>query len=154
MPNTPASIGYGMTVTFANEYVTKQQGVLVRNLLSTMGEILAVSSETQIDAATAISGSGPAYVFHFIECLARAAETIGLTSQDALLLAKHTVSGAANMAAIRGDSPDRLRAEVTSPNGTTAAALNILMHEGALMQLVENAAKAAHNRAIELSLAK
>ncbi|MFK0387061.1 pyrroline-5-carboxylate reductase [Agrobacterium sp. NPDC090273] len=151
MPNTPASIGHGMTVTFANDGVDEDQAQLVQGLLSGMGKVLAVSSEEQVDAATAISGSGPAYIFYFIECLAKAGEAVGLDADQALLLARQTVHGAAAMASSRNDGPDVLRREVTSPNGTTAAALDILMGEGAFMPLIGEAAKAAHDRAIELS---
>lgn len=151
MPNTPASIGQGMTVTFANDTVDAEQAQLVQDLLSGMGKVLAVSSEQQVDAATAISGSGPAYIFYFIECLAKAGEAIGLDADQALLLARQTVHGAAAMAASRNDGPDILRREVTSPNGTTAAALEVLMGEGALMPLISEAVKAAYSRALELS---
>ena len=96
-----------------------------------------------MDAVTAVSGSGPAYVFHFIECLTVAAEKVGLTAETAKLLAMQTVYGAATLAAESGEDPAVLRKQVTSPNGTTAAALNVLMENDRLKNLVADAVEAA-----------
>jgi pyrroline-5-carboxylate reductase len=153
MPNTPASIGRGMTVTFANPRVGTAQAQRVEELLAATGEVIAVSSEHLVDVATAISGSGPAYLFHFLECLASAGQALGLDRETALTLARQTIRGAAEMAATREDDPEALRREVTSPNGTTAAALEVLMGQNALMALMRDAAAAAYNRAVELSRA-
>jgi pyrroline-5-carboxylate reductase len=103
-----------------------------------------------MDAVTAVSGSGPAYIFHFIECLTAAAEQVGLPADTAKLLAMQTVYGAAALAAESGAEPGELRKQVTSPNGTTAAALNVLMGEDRLKNLLAEAVEAARARSVEL----
>ena len=103
-----------------------------------------------MDAVTAVSGSGPAYIFHFIECLTAAAESAGLPQQTAKLLAMQTVYGAAALAAESREDPGELRRQVTSPNGTTAAALAVLMGEDRLKTLVTEAVEAARKRGVEL----
>lgn len=150
MPNTPASIGKGMMVTFANERVSDETLAFVADLLSANGEVASINDESLMDAVTAVSGSGPAYIFHFIECLTAAAESAGLPTETAKLLAMQTVYGAASLAAESGEEPGVLRQQVTSPNGTTAAALAVLMGEDRLKQLVTEAVEAAKLRSIEL----
>lgn len=150
MPNTPAAIGKGMMVYCQNDYVSADIESFVKALLSKSGLVAKVEREELIDAVTAVSGSGPAYVFHFIECLTEAGVAAGLTRETAGELAMQTVMGAGALAAESADSPATLRAQVTSPNGTTAAALNVLMDGGRMQALISEAVAAAHKRAIEL----
>ncbi|SFI32416.1 pyrroline-5-carboxylate reductase [Aerobium aerolatum] len=150
MPNTPAAIGKGMMVVYANAHVDTATNAHVRDLLAVSGAVATIEDEAQMDAVTAVSGSGPAYVFHFIECLTAAGEAAGLPSETAKLLAMQTVYGAASLAAQSSDEPGELRRQVTSPNGTTAAALNVLMGEDRLKKLVGDAVEAARLRSIEL----
>lgn len=150
MPNTPAAIGKGMMVTVSNGNVSAGAEAFVRDLLSASGAVARIESETLMDAVTAVSGSGPAYVFHFIECLTAAGEKAGLPAETAKLLAMQTVLGAASLAAESGEEPAALRRQVTSPNGTTAAALDVLMGGGRMKTLVEEAVEAARRRSAEL----
>tara|TARA_R110002110_G_scaffold18212_6_gene76736 strand:- start:375 stop:1202 length:828 start_codon:yes stop_codon:yes gene_type:complete len=150
MPNTPASIGRGISVACANKRVTAVQRKTAGALLAAVGAVAWVDSEAQIDAVTAISGSGPAYVFYLVECLAAAGETLGLTPELAMTLARETVSGAGEMLHRQGEPASVLRANVTSPGGTTAAALDVLMGEGGLSPLMRRTALAARDRAREL----
>ncbi len=150
MPNTPASIGQGMMVTVANTQVTDEAKAFVNQLLSASGKVAAIDDEGLMDAVTAISGSGPAYVFHFIECLTKAGEQAGLAPETAKLLAMQTVHGAGRLAAESRDEPAELRRQVTSPNGTTAAALAVFMEDGRLEKLVGEAVEAARARSVEL----
>jgi pyrroline-5-carboxylate reductase len=150
MPNTPAAIGKGMMVTVTNGKVAPAVMTFVDTLLAASGEVAAVESEDLMDAVTAVSGSGPAYVFHFIEALTAAAESAGLPRQTARLLAMQTVHGAAVLAFESQEDPGKLRQQVTSPNGTTAAALAVLMGEDRLKKLVGEAVEAARLRSIEL----
>ena len=150
MPNTPAAIGKGMIAVFANPNVRPETEGFVKDLLAANGEVATVDDEALIDAVTAVSGSGPAYVFHFIECLTAAAEKTGLPTETAKLLALQTVYGAAVLAKESGEEPGKLREQVTSPNGTTAAALAILMGENRLAKLLGEAVEAARLRSIEL----
>jgi len=150
MPNTPAAIGKGMMVVFSNANVTDKTKLFVGDLLSASGEVATIDDEGLMDAVTAVSGSGPAYIFHFIECLTAAAEKVGLPSDTAKLLAMQTVFGAASLAAESAEDPAVLRKQVTSPNGTTAAALGVLMGEDRLKNLVAEAVEAARDRSIEL----
>lgn len=150
MPNTPAQIGKGMLVTCANARVKPDEAAFVERLLATSGAVTSVNDERLMDAVTAVSGSGPAYVFHFIECLTAAGVKAGLPEETAHLLAKQTVMGAGALAAESKETPARLREQVTSPNGTTAAALAVLMGEDRLKRLVEDAVEAARLRSIEL----
>jgi pyrroline-5-carboxylate reductase len=150
MPNTPAAIGKGMIVTVLNENVKADEASFVETLLETSGRVARVEDEDLMDAVTAVSGSGPAYVFHFIECLTAAAKKVGLPDDTAGLLAMQTVYGAACLAAESGEDPGRLREQVTSPNGTTAAALSVLMGEERLQELVTKAVEAARKRSVEL----
>jgi pyrroline-5-carboxylate reductase len=150
MPNTPAAIGKGMMVTFANANVTAAQSAFIAELLATSGQVAAIDDESLMDAVTAVSGSGPAYVFHFIECLTAAGEAAGLPSDTAKLLAMQTVYGAGALAAASDEEPGKLREQVTSPGGTTAAALGVLMGEDRLKKLVTEAVEAARRRGVEL----
>jgi pyrroline-5-carboxylate reductase len=150
MPNTPAAIGKGMLAYFANDAVEPQTEEFIRQLLTKSGKVAKVDDEALIDAVTAISGSGPAYVFHFIECLTEAGASTGLPREIAAELAMQTVMGAGALAAESTETPTRLREQVTSPNGTTAAALEVLMEDGRMQKLVSKAVAAAYKRAIEL----
>ncbi|MBX3576533.1 MAG: pyrroline-5-carboxylate reductase [Rhizobiaceae bacterium] len=150
MPNTPAAIGKGMMVTYANPHVRTEVMAFIDSLLAASGRVASIADESLMDAVTAVSGSGPAYVFHFIEALTAAAEAAGLPPQTAKLLAMQTVYGAAALAAESGEEPGKLRQQVTSPNGTTAAALGVLMGEDRLKTLVGEAVEAARLRSVEL----
>lgn len=150
MPNTPAAIGKGMLVYYPNTAVASDIEEFVCKLFSMSGRVAKVGDEALIDAVTAVSGSGPAYVFHFIECLTEAGVSTGLPREIAAELAMQTVMGAGALAAESAETPTRLREQVTSPNGTTAAALHVLMGEGRMQNLVSEAVAAAHKRAIEL----
>jgi pyrroline-5-carboxylate reductase len=151
MPNTPAAIGQGMSVLFANVRVTAAQRQLATALLGAVGEVAWVDDEALMDPVTAVSGSGPAYVFLLIETLARAGEKAGLDADLAYLLAKQTVAGAAALA-VQSDQPASvLRENVTSPGGTTAAALEVLMRADGLQRLMDAAVLAATARSRELA---
>jgi pyrroline-5-carboxylate reductase len=150
MPNTPAAIGKGMMVLYSNALVSEDVKHTVADLLSASGRVATIDDEGLMDAVTAVSGSGPAYIFHFIEALTAAAKHAGLPEETAKLLAMQTVYGAASLAAESREEPGTLRQQVTSPNGTTAAALNVLMGEDRLTKLVTDAVEAARLRSIEL----
>jgi pyrroline-5-carboxylate reductase len=150
MPNTPAAIGRGMMVLASNGRVASETDAFIEALMATSGRVARIDSEELMDAVTAVSGSGPAYIFHFIECLSAAAEKAGLPAETAKLLAMQTVYGAACLAAESGEEPGRLREQVTSPNGTTAAALGVLMGENRLRNLLAEAVEAARKRSVEL----
>jgi pyrroline-5-carboxylate reductase len=150
MPNTPALVRRGITVACPNAAVTPLQRGRVDRLLKAIGKVEWVDDEALIDAVTAVSGSGPAYVFHLVEALAAAGQKAGLSPHLAGTLARETVSGAGELLAQSDFSPARLRENVTSPKGTTAAALEVLMGEGGLTPLIEKAVAAAHRRAKEL----
>lgn len=150
MPNTPAAIGEGMMVLYARDGVTAAAKNLVASLLATSGVVAWIEDEAQMDAVTAISGSGPAYVFHFIEALTAAGAALGLPAETAALLAKQTVRGAGRLAMEADVDPATLRQQVTSPGGTTAAALNVLMSDERTGKLVAEATRAARDRSIEL----
>ena len=152
MPNTPAAVGKGMTGLFASPEVSREQKALARALLAVLGQVVEVETEADIDKVTAVSGSGPAYVFLLTECLAQAARALGLPDQQADALARQTVIGAAALLENAEDDPAELRRAVTSPGGTTEAALKVLMRENAgLCALLEEAVKAAEQRARELA---
>ncbi|MBB4286895.1 pyrroline-5-carboxylate reductase [Roseospira goensis] len=129
IPNTPAAVHRGMTVACANPHVTPAGRTTCDALLGAVGDIAWVEDEALIDAVTAVSGSGPAYVFLLTECLARAGVQAGLPADLADRLARSTVTGAAALMDQAAEDPATLRANVTSPNGTTAAALDVLMTE-------------------------
>jgi pyrroline-5-carboxylate reductase len=151
MPNTPAQVGRGITAAVANRRVTPADKALVTALLEAVGEVVWVEDEALIDAVTAVSGSGPAYVFLLAECLAEAGMAAGLPSDIAAQLARATVAGAGELLA-RSDLPHhQLRQNVTSPGGTTAAALEVLMGDEGLQSLMTKAVAAATKRSQELS---
>jgi pyrroline-5-carboxylate reductase len=150
MPNTPAAIGMGMMVIHANSLVDAKVMGFVRELLSVSGKVAEIEDERLMDAVTAVSGSGPAYVFLFIECLTEAAVEAGLPHDTAGMLAIQTIRGAAELAAVGHETPARLREQVTSPNGTTAAALEVLMQDNRLKTLIRQAVEAARRRSVEL----
>ena len=129
MPNTPAAIGRGIAVCVANEVVTPAQHRLCEDLMSAVGEVAWLDDEAQMDAVTAVSGSGPAYVFLLAEALASAGATAGLDPNLARRLAVATVTGAGELMHRSRTDPRILRENVTSPGGTTAAALSVLMAE-------------------------
>ena len=152
MPNTPAAIGRGMTGLYASETVTDAQRALARALLAVLGDVVEVPAEADIDKVTAISGSGPAYVFLLAECLAEAGAALGLDERTAARLARQTIIGAAALLDEAEESPAELRRAVTSPGGTTEAALKVLMHdEDGLCRLMRRATAAAERRARELA---
>ena len=151
MPNLPASIGRGATGAYASPAVTARQKELAQTLLAGIGLVEWVDREVAIDAVTALSGSGPAYVFHLVECMAEAGVEAGLEPGLAQRLAQATVVGAAALLDASGAEPGRLREDVTSPAGTTAAALAVLMAEDGLGPLMTRAVAAAKRRAGELS---
>jgi pyrroline-5-carboxylate reductase len=151
MPNLPASVRRGATGAYAGPEVTDAQRAIAHTLLESVGLVEWLSSEALIDAVTAVSGSGPAYVFHMVECLARAGEGVGLPADLAERLARATVIGSGELLDRSDQPPEALRRNVTSPGGTTAAALEILMGEGGLEPLMRTAVAAAKRRAAELS---
>jgi pyrroline-5-carboxylate reductase len=152
MPNTPAAIRQGVTAVIGNAQTTDSDLELAENLLSAIGETVRLDEESQMDAVTGLSGSGPAYVFHLIETLAAAGEAQGLPHALAMRLAKSTVAGAGALAMASDEDPSQLRVNVTSPNGTTQAALEVLMHqEEGFPDLLHRAVKAATDRSKELS---
>ncbi|MFH1002803.1 MAG: pyrroline-5-carboxylate reductase [Chloroflexota bacterium] len=149
MPNTPAQIGEGMSVWTATAGVTALQKERAGAILGAMGKQLYVTDEDDIDKATAVSGSGPAYIFYFVEALTAAAEGLGLPPDTAAGLVRQTLAGSAHFLEKSGKEPAELRRMVTSPGGTTAAALARL-EEGQFAGLVREAVAAAYRRAKEL----
>ncbi|MBF0168962.1 MAG: pyrroline-5-carboxylate reductase [Alphaproteobacteria bacterium] len=152
MPNTPAAVGRGITVACANRMASSMQKARAEELLSAVGSVAWVEDESLLDAVTAVSGSGPAYVFWLAETLAKAGEKAGLEPDLAARLARATVYGAGELL-YRQDAPAAtLRQNVTSPGGTTAAALAVLMAEqGGLQSLMDEAVAAAAKRSRELA---
>ena len=153
MPNTPASIGHGITVLCANTHVSAEQRARCEILIGAVGQVEWIEDESLMDAVTAVSGSGPAYVFLLIEALAQAGISAGLAADLANRLALTTVAGAGALAEQTEDSPTVLRQNVTSPGGTTAAALEVLMADDGLQQLMARAVTAAKERGRELAIA-
>jgi pyrroline-5-carboxylate reductase len=152
MPNTPAAVGRGITGAFPNPFVLPMQRAMADTLLRAVGQVEWLDAENDIDAVTAVSGSGPAYVFLLTECMAAAGAVLGLEPDLAARLARATVEGAAElMHRSPGPQPATLRQNVTSPAGTTAAALDILMADDGLRPLMAKAIAAARRRAEELS---
>ena len=152
MPNTPAAIGRGITVCAANAHVTAAQRRLCEDLMTAVGEVAWVETEASMDAVTAVSGSGPAYVFLLAEALEKAAVAAGLDPVLAQRLARATVSGAGELLARSEQDASVLRRNVTSPGGTTAAALAVLMAEhGGLQELLTKAVLAGEGRSRELA---
>ena len=151
IPNTPAAVGRGITAMAANANVSPAQLALARSLLAAVGEVVTVENEAMIDAVTAVSGSGPAYVFYLTECLAAAGEKAGLPKDLAMQLARATVSGAGELMRQSGIEAATLRQNVTSPKGTTYAALQVLMAEDGMQPLFDAAIEAATKRSRELA---
>ena len=152
MPNTPAAMGEGMTALYASSGTQDAQKETAQALLSAVGQTVWLDNEKTIDAVTAVSGSGPAYVFHMVEALAAAAVNLGLPQDMAAQLAAQTVIGSAAMLRDDGADPRQLRVNVTSPGGTTEAALDVLMGDtGGMVDLMRRATQAAAARAGELA---
>ncbi|WP_273523633.1 pyrroline-5-carboxylate reductase [Rhodosalinus sediminis] len=151
MPNTPAAVGAGISAIIGNAAAREAHLALAEELLSAVGQVVRLAHEDQMDAVTGVSGSGPAYVFHMIEALAQAGEAEGLARDLAMALARATVAGAGALAAQSEESAETLRRNVTSPGGTTAAGLEVLMDEAqGLPPLMRRTVAAAAARAREL----
>ena len=152
MPNTPAAVGRGMTVCVANERTDTAHRELCQPLLEAVGDVIWVTDEDLMDAVTGVSGSGPAYAFLMTEALAVAGEKAGLPTQIARRLARATVAGAGELMYRSGEEPETLRENVTSPGGTTAAALTVLMDpETGWQPVIDRAVAAAAQRSRELA---
>jgi pyrroline-5-carboxylate reductase len=151
MPNTPAAIGRGITAMVANRHTTPQQAALAEALLAAVGAVVTVPDEGLMDAVTAVSGSGPAYVFLLVEAMAAAGIAAGLPADVAMRLARATVAGSGALLDQSPDDAATLRRNVTSPGGTTAAALDVLMAENGLEGLMTRAIDAATRRSKALS---
>ena len=151
MPNLPGSVGKGISALYATPKATPKDRAEAEALLAALGEVVWVKKETMIDTVTAVSGSGPAYVFLMVEALAAAAEREGLSHPLALKLARATITGAGALLESTDRPASELRRDVTSPGGTTEAALGILMEQDALSVLIARAVEAARRRAHELS---
>jgi len=151
MPNTPAAIGKGITVCIANSLVNDEQKAVCSTLLETVGNVEWIEDEGMMDAVTALSGSGPAYVFYMAEAMAAAGEALGLPKELSDKLAHQTVSGAGALLEESGESPSKLRENVTSPGGTTAAALDVLMSDQGIAKSIRRAMQEAKARSKELA---
>lgn len=153
MPNTPAAVGRGISAAVPNARVGEAQRQLARTLLSAVGEVAWVEDEAQIDAVTALSGSGPAYVFLLVEAMARGGVAAGLPADLAMQLARATVAGSGELLRQSHESAEQLRRNVTSPKGTTEAALDVLMQEGpgGIHDLLARAIAAGTARSRELA---
>lgn len=150
MPNMPAQVGAGMAVAFANDALKADDRALVDALMAATGATAWIGDEALMDAVTAVSGSGPAYVFYLAECLAAAGRAAGLDEALAEKLARQTVVGGGALLDAASEPAAVLRENVTSPGGTTAAALAVLMGDDGLKLLLEKAVAAARARSIEL----
>ena len=151
MPNTPAAVGRGITALAANGRVSPAQRAAAENLLAAVGETVWLDDEAMLDAVTAVSGGGPAYVFLLIETLAKAGVAAGLPEDVAMRLARVTVAGSGELAHRSDESAEQLRRNVTSPGGTTLEALKVLMAEGGIQPLFDRAIAAATARSRELA---
>ncbi len=152
MPNTPVAVGKGASAVFSGPGVTGEETSLAEAMLAAVGRTVRLDAESDMDAVTGVSGSGPAYVFHMIEALASAGEAQGLSPDLAMRLARQTIVGAAALADASDESAAVLRANVTSPKGTTAAGLALLMDESTgLPPLMARTVAAAADRSRELS---
>ena len=151
MPNTPAAVGRGVTVLFANTHVGLAHEQFCESLMSAVGVVAWIQDESLMDAVTGLSGSGPAYVFHMVEAMAQAGVEAGLPAELASQLARETVAGSAELLVQSDDPASVLRENVTSPGGTTAAALEILMSDDGLTQLMARAIARAAERSRELA---
>lgn len=152
MPNTPALVSGGATGLYANERVSNQQRDLAETVLRSVGMTIWVDEESELDAVTALSGSGPAYFFLVMEAMERAGVALGLPRETARLLTLETAFGAAKMALESTEGPEELRARVTSPGGTTERAIAVLQGSG-LTDLFSEAIGAARDRAVEIGRA-
>lgn len=150
MPNTPALVLTGATALHANDKVTAEQCDLAENILRAVGIALWVDDEAELDAVTAVSGSGPAYYFLLMEAMEKAALELGLSQETARLLVQQTALGAAKIALESSESPEQLRKRVTSPGGTTQQAIETF-EQGGFTELVSKALLAARDRSIEMS---
>lgn len=151
MPNTPAAVARGITAISGNAHATEAHMTLAETLLTAVGEVVRLDREDQMDAVTGLSGSGPAYVFHMIEAMAAAGEAQGLSPDLAMRLARATVCGAGELAHRSGETAAQLRINVTSPGGTTAAGLEVLMNpDTGLPPLMRRTVAAATKRGREL----
>lgn len=151
IPNTPSMVGRGITGAVANPAVSAEAKAEIDTLLSVCGPVEWLDDEAMIDAVTAVSGSGPAYVFYLVECMAEAGRKLGLSADLAMRLARATVTGAGELMHRSPDGAARLRQNVTSPNGTTAAALEVMMDGEAMQPIFDRALEAAANRSRELA---
>jgi pyrroline-5-carboxylate reductase len=151
MPNTPAAIGKGITVACGNAVLAHDQRTICDALLGAVGEVIWIDDEVHLDAVTAVSGSGPAYVFLLIECLTRSGTRAGLPPELANRLAHATVCGAGALAGSSGEPAEVLRKNVTSPGGTTACALDVLMGDDGIAPIFDRAVAAAAARSRELA---
>ncbi len=150
MPNTPALVLTGATALHANAKVSAEQRSLAENIMRSVGIALWVKDESDLDAVTAVSGSGPAYFFLLMEAMEKAAVELGLTEETARLLVQQTALGAAKIALESSESPEQLRKRVTSPGGTTQQAITTF-EQGGFTELVSKALHAARDRSIEMS---
>ena len=150
MPNTPAAVGRGITALVANRRVDPAQMALCQTICEAVGEAVWLGDEAAMDAVTAVSGSGPAYVFYLVEALAAAGQREGLPADMATRLARATVAGAGELLNRSPETADTLRRNVTSPGGTTAAALDVLMADDGMAPLLRRAVAAAAARSREL----
>lgn len=150
MPNTPALVLTGATALHANTKVNAEQRSLAENIMRSVGIALWVKEESELDAVTAVSGSGPAYYFLLMEAMEKAAIELGLTNETARLLVQQTALGAAKIALESSESPEQLRKRVTSPGGTTQQAISTF-EQGGFTELVSKALHAARDRSIEMS---
>lgn len=151
MPNTPAAVGRGITVHAPNANVSEAQSSTCSALLSAVGDVVAVEDEGLLDPVTAVSGSGPAYVFLLIEAMAAAGEKAGLPADLSMRLARATVSGSGELARLSEEDASQLRINVTSPGGTTAAALEVLMADDGVQPVFDRAIAAATKRSRDLA---
>lgn len=150
MPNTPAAIGKGITAMLTDKAIPDEMNIMAQEMMAVIGEVVLIDREEDMDSITALSGSGPAYVFLMREVMEQAGIKAGLSPALAAKLAGATLSGAVALIDEGSTSPEQLRVNVTSPNGTTQAALDVLMAEDGLATLMEKAILAARDRSIEL----
>jgi len=151
MPNTPGAVGEGISALFAPKNVSAKDRTLAQSLLAALGETVWLPREADIDAVTAVSGSGPAYVFLLVEALAAAARAQGLAPDVSMRLARQTVIGSGALLLSDPASAEELRRAVTSPKGATEAALKVLMAKDGMTRLIDRAVDAARKRAKELA---
>lgn len=151
MPNLPALESCGVTVLYADKNVSSEKREMSKELLLSVGTVHWIDEEDKMNAVTAISGSGPAYLFYFMECLINAAKELGIDDELSVDIIKETIYGSAKIASNRNSDLSVLRKNVTSPNGTTKAALDEFMNDDALIKIVNKATSAAKRKAIELN---